>query len=97
MKGYECLHCECVVDTWIGVNCEKSDGHYGKETNQGWEGCILMTGVLLCLADISAVFQCAHCDGRSDDVDNNMEPFGPSSDLYPSPAPPKIRLIRIYI
>lgn len=59
MKGNESLHRECVVDTWIGVNCEKSNGHHGKEITQGREGCILMTGVLLCPADISAVFQCA--------------------------------------
>jgi hypothetical protein len=25
MKGNECLHREGVVDTWIGVNCEKSE------------------------------------------------------------------------
>jgi hypothetical protein len=26
------------VDTWIGVNCEKSNGHHEKETSEGWEG-----------------------------------------------------------
>jgi hypothetical protein len=64
---HEKLHCEGIVYTWIGVNCEENNSYYGKKVDHMWEGGVLITGVLLWLSDIAVIFGCVHCDGCCDD------------------------------
>ena len=60
MEGNEYLHRECVIDTWIGVNLREERWVIMEKKPIIGQRCILMTGVLLCLSDISVVVRRAH-------------------------------------